>query len=155
MKNNKKKGFTIVELVIVIAVIGILSAVLIPTFSNVTKNAKKAALDQELKGIVTTITQVEGGDLTEADYYFSYIVDTKTNEVAWYTIENGQAKKLENGENEVIVPEQKDEDDNVIVQKVILSDEIAKVAEEDVITHETEEWEDLNTKVTLYIVPNA
>lgn len=31
MKKNKK-GFTIVELVIVIAVIGILAAVLIPTF---------------------------------------------------------------------------------------------------------------------------
>lgn len=33
MKNyNKKKGFTIVELVIVVAVVGILTAVLVPTF---------------------------------------------------------------------------------------------------------------------------
>ena len=32
MKNLKKKGFTIVELVIVIAVIAVLAAVLIPTF---------------------------------------------------------------------------------------------------------------------------
>ena len=37
-----KKGFTIIELVIVIAVIGILSAVLIPTFSGVTKKAKES-----------------------------------------------------------------------------------------------------------------
>ena len=44
MKNNKKKGFTIVELVIVIAVIGILSAILIPTFVGVTKAANEAAL---------------------------------------------------------------------------------------------------------------
>lgn len=35
MKKSKQKGFTLVELVIVIAVIAILSAVLIPTFSNV------------------------------------------------------------------------------------------------------------------------
>jgi type IV pilus assembly protein PilA len=35
--NSKRKGFTIVELVIVIAVIGILAAILIPTFVNVTK----------------------------------------------------------------------------------------------------------------------
>ena len=36
MKNNKKKrGFTIIELVIVIAVIAILAGVLIPTFSSV------------------------------------------------------------------------------------------------------------------------
>ena len=39
-----KKGFTIVELVIVIGVIGILSAILIPTFINVTENAKKSAM---------------------------------------------------------------------------------------------------------------
>ena len=43
-----KKGFTIVELVIVIAVIGILSAILIPTFINVTDNANKAALQSDL-----------------------------------------------------------------------------------------------------------
>ncbi|MDD7506960.1 MAG: type II secretion system protein [Clostridiales bacterium] len=40
MKKNNKKGFTIVELVIVIAVIAILAAVLIPTFSSVIKKAK-------------------------------------------------------------------------------------------------------------------
>ena len=43
-----KKGFTIVELVIVIGVIGILSAILIPTFVNVTQNAKDAALQSNL-----------------------------------------------------------------------------------------------------------
>ena len=42
MKNTKKRGFTIVELVIVIAVIAILAAVLIPTFSNVIASAKKS-----------------------------------------------------------------------------------------------------------------
>ena len=40
MKRNNKKGFTIVELVIVIAVIAILAAVLIPTFSSIIKKAK-------------------------------------------------------------------------------------------------------------------
>ena len=43
MKKLNKKGFTIVELVIVIAVIGILSAVLIPTFSNLTEKANESA----------------------------------------------------------------------------------------------------------------
>ena len=43
MKNNNKKGFTIVELVIVIAVIAILAAVLIPTFTGVTEKAQKSA----------------------------------------------------------------------------------------------------------------
>ncbi len=39
MRNTTKKGVTIVELVIVIAVIAILAAVLIPTFSNLIKKA--------------------------------------------------------------------------------------------------------------------
>ena len=39
MKKPNKKGFTIVELVIVIAVVAILAAVLIPTFVNVVKKA--------------------------------------------------------------------------------------------------------------------
>ena len=43
MKTQNKKGFTIVELVIVIAVIAILAAVLIPTFINLTKKANESA----------------------------------------------------------------------------------------------------------------
>lgn len=38
---RKRRGFTIVELVIVIAVIAVLAAVLIPTFSKITKNAEE------------------------------------------------------------------------------------------------------------------
>ena len=44
MKTQNKKGFTIVELVIVIAVIAILAAVLIPTFINLTKKANESNL---------------------------------------------------------------------------------------------------------------
>ena len=42
-RNSRKKGFTIIELVIVIAIIGILSAVLIPNFSGVLSNASDTA----------------------------------------------------------------------------------------------------------------
>ena len=47
MKRNNKKGFTIVELVIVIAVIAILATVMIPTFSNVIETAEKSAVQQK------------------------------------------------------------------------------------------------------------
>lgn len=47
MKRNNKKGFTIVELVIVIAVIAILSAVLIPTFGGIIESANQSAAIQE------------------------------------------------------------------------------------------------------------
>ena len=49
MKKLNKKGFTIVELVIVIAVIAILAAVLIPTFSGVVANANNAAIKSSAK----------------------------------------------------------------------------------------------------------
>ena len=45
MKMNKK-GFTIVELVIVIAVIAILAAVMIPTFSGIVQKARSSAVQQ-------------------------------------------------------------------------------------------------------------
>lgn len=43
MNKNKRKGFTVVELVIVIAIIGILAAVLIPTFASLIAKANQAA----------------------------------------------------------------------------------------------------------------
>ena len=46
MKRNNKKGFTIVELVIVIAVIAILAAVLIPTFTGIITKANQSAVTQ-------------------------------------------------------------------------------------------------------------
>lgn len=54
MKKSNKKGFTIVELVIVIAVIAILSAVLIPTFSNITKKAKESSAIQAATNATTS-----------------------------------------------------------------------------------------------------
>ena len=56
MKKLNKKGFTIVELVIVIAVIAILATILIPTFSNVIAKANKAKLDETLANAYTAYT---------------------------------------------------------------------------------------------------
>ena len=52
MKMNKK-GFTIVELVIVIAVIAILAGVLIPTFSGLVQKAQDSAAIQEARNKYT------------------------------------------------------------------------------------------------------
>ena len=55
MKRNNKKGFTIVELVIVIAVIAILSAVLIPTFGGIISDANKSAVQQAARNAYTEL----------------------------------------------------------------------------------------------------
>lgn len=54
IKNNKK-GFTLVELVIVIAVIAILAAVLIPTFASVIGNANRSAARSEAHNLQVAI----------------------------------------------------------------------------------------------------
>ena len=57
MKNTNKKGFTIVELVIVIAVIAILAAVLIPTFASIVKKANAANDTVVAKNINTALAE--------------------------------------------------------------------------------------------------
>lgn len=68
MKFNKK-GFTIVELVIVIAVIAILAAVLIPTFSSVTKSAKQSAALQQAKSGLDSVIALTGGVLPDGTLF--------------------------------------------------------------------------------------
>lgn len=48
---KERKGFTLVELVIVIAVIAVLSAILIPTFATVIKNANVAKYQASIKSM--------------------------------------------------------------------------------------------------------
>lgn len=47
MKTQRKRGFTVIELVIVIAVVAVLAAVLIPTFVSIIKKANESAYIQE------------------------------------------------------------------------------------------------------------
>ena len=55
MIKRNKKAFTLVEIVIVIAIIGILMAVLIPTFAIILNNAKKTSDAQIAKNMTTEL----------------------------------------------------------------------------------------------------
>ena len=68
MKRSTKKGFTIVELVIVIAVIAILAAVLIPTFSSLIRKANIASDTQLAKNLNTALTMGEAENGTPDDF---------------------------------------------------------------------------------------
>lgn len=52
---NNKKGFTLVELVVVIAILGILAAIAIPRFTTQTQGAKEVADKASARNIVAAI----------------------------------------------------------------------------------------------------
>lgn len=95
MIKNKKKGFTIVELVIVIAVIGILSAVLIPVFSGLVAKANLANDNALVKNINTQLaaSEIDDGknmtmydalqDAKEAGYLVANINARSNNQLVW------------------------------------------------------------------------
>ena len=97
MKLRKKKGFTIIELVIVIAVIGILTAVLVPTFINLTAKANEAADDSLVKNLNTALKMEEQtpgkkknetlqdavDDLEEEGYILENIISKSGQDLLW------------------------------------------------------------------------
>ena len=59
MKKNNKKGFTLVELVIVVAVMAILVAIAIPTVGSITAKAKTAVYQSNCNTIQSMIKLAE------------------------------------------------------------------------------------------------
>lgn len=78
MKKSNKKGFTIVELVIVIAVIAILASVLIPTFTSIVEKATKSAVQQEAANIYKELYALDlsDGKLDMKDGTTDLVIDT-------------------------------------------------------------------------------
>ena len=103
MKKMNRKGFTIVELVIVIAVIAILAAVLIPTFSGITNRAEKSARLQETRNaMMEYLAQQKNGVIASGTkfYYFEEKVPTtavadKTMKAHEFTYNNGKLTEEE------------------------------------------------------------
>ena len=92
MKKNNKKGFTIVELVIVIAVIAILSAIMIPTFGSIIDKANESealqvgrALYMEVYAEDLSDGKVDG--TVSSDFIDS--LDLDDNEEVTYTAAGG------------------------------------------------------------------
>ena len=58
-KNNKLRNFTLIEILIVIAIIAILVAILMPTVTKIFKRAKETRAKAEMQSIITAIKSYE------------------------------------------------------------------------------------------------
>lgn len=103
MKKQTKKGFTLVELVIVIAVIAILSAILIPTFGNVISQAKENAAQEDARTAYQQFLMDNSeNDIVTSENYTAYILVDATgsnssisNATYVYSFADGALKKVE------------------------------------------------------------
>lgn len=115
MKRLGKKGFTLVELMVVIVIIGILVAIIVPSVTSAVNSAKKQSALADAKSQLTTwsIEVATAGSTTTAKYFVGGVETTLTEaealriagekvfmntELGLIVIENGTARWAEAGE---------------------------------------------------------
>jgi len=95
-KNSKKKGFTLIELIVVIAILGILALIAIPRLAGFSDKARQAN-DRELASIIahSAATLVASGDIVlDGTNAIVITVDNSASESAplVYTIANALSR---------------------------------------------------------------
>ena len=90
MKTHRKKGFTIVELVIVIAVIAILAAVLIPTFTGVIQSARKSSAQSQARNLWVQYTAEQAQAAEDYSKFNGFIKVTVNTTDYYFTVTDGQ-----------------------------------------------------------------
>jgi len=93
-----KKAFTLMELIFVVAIIGLLAAVAVPRFLSTQVSASKANLKSTIASVQTSIDNLHGEWVANDNFKWNPAADGNDHSSDWNDT-TGYPKKLDDGKN--------------------------------------------------------
>ncbi len=98
LKDNKKKGFTLVELIVVLVILAILAALLIPALTGYINKAKRKSIVAETRQVVMAAQTLADEEYSKANIGDATITFDKSNA----TITFDKVKELSEAPGEIV-----------------------------------------------------
>ena len=115
--NKKKKGFTLIELIIVLAVMAIIALIAIPNFSAVRQNSKVKADKQSCETVKRTVLMLTADEqitvTTNTNVKYNAVSGTVTEPVDKEELDDNEIKIIQTQLKDIGKPQQKIDDKGV------------------------------------------